>query len=91
VTLVFETDASDPAEACRMLRPALVELTGDATGSDYADTCGWSGDLGGSATVHATAGPRTSFGRNSGYRWTEQLDAPDTPVVAYVAFNSGIE
>jgi hypothetical protein len=91
VTLVFETDARDPEEACRALRPAVVDLTGDATEPGYAETCGWRGDLGGSATVYAVAGPRTSYGRNSGSRWTEEIDAPDTQVVAFVEFTSGLE
>jgi hypothetical protein len=94
VTLVLETDATDPEQACRVLRTALVDLVGDAVwqlDDDTDGTCGWAGDLGGSATVAAVAGPRSAFDAASGYRWREKVEAPDSPVVAFVEFNSGIE
>lgn len=93
VTLVFKTDATDPKQACRALRPALVDLVGDDVRQldDTDETCGWAGALGGSATVAAVAGPRTAFDAASGYRWREEVEPPDSSVVAFVEFNSGIE
>ena len=35
VTIVLETDYTDPTEACRALRPAIVDLTGDAVDASY--------------------------------------------------------
>jgi hypothetical protein len=90
VTIVLESDYEDPEEACRALRPAVVELTGDAQDMSYDDYCGWAGELGGTASVFAGAGYATSFGP-SGHRWTEVVDVPDSRVVAYVEFTSGIE
>jgi hypothetical protein len=37
------------------------------------------------------AGPRSSIDAARGYRWLEEIEAPDSPVVAFVQFNSGIE
>jgi hypothetical protein len=91
VTIVLASDYEDPEEACRALRPAVVELTGDADEADLSELCGWSGELGGAASVFAGAGPAASFGPTTGHRWSEVVDVPDTAVVAYVEFNSGIE
>ena len=91
VTLVFETDARTPEEACRKLHQPVVELTGDATKPEFTETCGWRGDLAGNSSVYAAAGPHASFGPQSGFRWTEEVEAPDTPVVAYVEFASGLD
>jgi hypothetical protein len=91
VTIVFETDYSDPTEACRALRPAVVDLTGDAEDASYLDRCGWRGELGGPATVFAGAGRASGFSPHDGNRWTDAATVPDSPVVAFVEFNSGIE
>jgi hypothetical protein len=94
VTLVLSTDAPDPQTACRALRRAIVDVAGDdvrQTGFPDEGTCGWVGELGGTATVVAVAGPRSAFDAGSGYRWREEVEPPDSPVVAYVEFNSGIE
>jgi hypothetical protein len=91
VTIVLETDDTDPIEACRALRPAIVDLTGDAEAS-YLATCGWTGHLGGSATVFGGADRAANLrSPYDGHRWTEAVALPDSPVVAFVEFNSGIE
>ena len=83
VTIVLESDSKDPIEACRALRPAIVDLTGDADPS-YLGTCGWTGQLGGSATVFAGADRAANLrSPYDGHRWTEAVAIPD--------FNSGIE
>jgi hypothetical protein len=91
VTMVFETDFTDPADACPALRAAIVELTGDAADASYGDECGTVGDLGGSASVFAGAGHRQDYRPHDGNRWTDAVAVPDSPVIAYVEFNSGIE
>jgi hypothetical protein len=91
VTIVLETDYTDPIEACRELRPAIVALTGDGDASNQG-TCGWTGQLGGSATVFAGADRAANLrSPYDGHRWTEAAAVPDSPVVAFVEFNSGIE
>jgi len=91
VTMVFETEYTDPAEACPALRRAVVELTGDATEASYVDPCGWVGELPGPASVYAGVNYQRDFRRNGGTRWTEAVAVPSTPVIAYVEFSSGIE
>lgn len=91
VTMVFETEYTDPADACPALRRAVVELTGDATEASHADPCGWVGGLPGPAWVYAGAGYQQDFRPNDGTRWTEAVAIPSTPVIAYVEFSSGIE
>jgi len=91
VTIVLETDYTDPIEACRALQPAVVDLTGDAADTSYLSTCGWTGQLGGSATVFAGADRAANLFPNDGHRWTEAVAVPDSPVVAFVEFHSGIE
>jgi hypothetical protein len=91
VTMVFETEYTDPADACPALRRAVVELTGDATEASHVDPCGWVGGLPGPAWVYAGAGYQQDFRPNDGTRWTEAVAIPSTPVIAYVEFSSGIE
>lgn len=93
VTIVLRVDADGmgPEEACRLLRAAVVELTGDAETADMPGQCGWRGELGGTATVCAGAGPAAIFGPTSGHRWAEAVAVPDSEVVAFVEFNSGVE
>jgi len=91
VTIVFETDYTDPMEACRALRPAIVDLTGDAADASSPGYCGWAGELGGSASVFAGAGREPGFRPHDGHRWTDAVAVPDSPVVAFVEFNSGLE
>jgi hypothetical protein len=91
VTMVFETEYTDPADACPALRRAVVELTGDATEGSYEDPCGWVGELPGPASLYAGAGYQQDFRANDGTRWTEAAAIPSTRVIAYVELNSGIE
>ena len=62
-------------EACRALRPAIVELTGDAADASHPDSCGWVGELGGSASVFASAGRQQHFRPHDGHRWTDAVAA----------------
>ena len=92
VTSVFKTNAKTPEEACRALRPVVTDLAANEVQPWSAGTeCGWIGGLGGSATIGGFAGPQSTYGKDGGARWTEKIDAPDSPVVAYVEFNSGVE
>jgi hypothetical protein len=58
--------------------------------------CAWSGSLGGKATVGGVVmlrrdlqplGPAQLYGP----RWTEKVEIPPGPVLAWVQFNSGLE
>ncbi len=91
ITIVLATDHTDPMEACRALRPAIVGLTGDAADASHLDSCGWVGELGGSASVFASAGRQQDFRPHDGHRWTDAVAVPESPVVAFVEFNSGLE
>jgi hypothetical protein len=91
VTIVLEAAYTDPTQACRALRPAIVDLTGEAADASNQGYCGWVGQLDGSATVFAGAARGANFHRNDGHRWTETVTPPDSPVVAFVEFNSGLE
>ena len=56
VTIVLETDHTDPMEACRALRPAIVDLTGDAADASHL-ALRRVGELGGSAAVFRAWSP----------------------------------
>ena len=60
------------------------------------ELCRWKAALGGGSTATGIVIPRgqlrplTPDGRY-GYRWTDKLKPPDSPVLAFVELNSGVE
>jgi hypothetical protein len=90
VTIVYETDANSPESACAMMRTSVEMLAGEAEADRYAEPCAYIGPLGGPSRIYASADSASNLRNANIQPWMAKIPVPESQVVAFVEFNSGI-